>query len=200
MVPLQRGRHPRQPRALLVVAVKPKAGVAGMVHPLVVGHQLRQAQLRQLHWHAAAFILVGCVGEEGAREELVQAGVGVGEDAAHLTQHDAPHLHRLRLLCVLQRIVPRLLLEDVRLAGHQRSKQRVQVDVYQVVQVLQVGGGDREEGAVCKGFCVQVGVNAALGHTVEGRRRVGGVLLRATQQAVLQHVRHPFVILHRRAK
>eukprot|EP00964_Phaeocystis_antarctica_P152453 scaffold120327_cov44-Phaeocystis_antarctica.AAC.3 len=149
---------------------------------------------------------VRVVGEGRLLRGAVEQRVGRRVDALHLVEHHA--LVRQRLLQVLQLVVPPLLLEHravvlrarvqhlvrvrVRLRVGARVRvrvgHRVEVDVDQVVEVLGVLRRDRVARAVRVGEGVEEGLERALEQLGEGLLR--GVLVAATQHAVLQDVRH----------
>ena len=92
--------------------------------------------------------------------------------------------------------MPALLLEHRR--REPREEDGVHVDVHEVVEVRQVGGGHRVARAVGVGEGVDEGVERGLDELHEGL--LHGVLARAAQHAVLEDVRHARRVGHRRAE
>mmetsp|Transcript_47425 Transcript_47425/g.153933 ORF Transcript_47425/g.153933 Transcript_47425/m.153933 type:complete len:580 (+) Transcript_47425:1475-3214(+) len=130
---------------------------------------------------------------EGAVIELVRARV----DALHLVEDHALVLERPP--CVIDVIVPPLLLEDPRpldWVKHAREKARVEIHRDEVEKVLLVLAGDRVHCPVRAGHRIQKGLERALEELDEGLLQ--RVSPRAAQHRVLEDVRHARVVLWER--
>jgi hypothetical protein len=169
----------------VVVAVEPHARVARMVKLSVELLELLEAQIRDHRRVAAGIDAVRVVREQRllrlARQDAVRAAV----HTLHLVEDDA--LERHLALRLVELVVPSLLEERLLVLHAPRVEHRVQVDVDEVLEVLEVARRDGVARAVRVGHGVEEGVERALDELHEGL--LDRVLARSAQHGVLEDVR-----------
>ena len=191
---VQHLRQDAQPLFRIVVAVEEDLRVGGVVVCLVERHELLVGELRDHRRVAAGVQPVGVVREEPLAGRAAQDRVRRRVDALHLVEDDATIGQR----CVrrFQLVVPTFLAQVVR--RDERVKDRVQVDLDQVVEVLQVGARHRVGRLVGRGEGVEKGVQRPLEQLHEGL--LERILLRAAQHRVFQDVGNTGRVGRRRAE
>ena len=142
-------------------------------------------------------VLVGVVGEKRLLHQQGEPGAGGREGVSDFVDDDALERHVLGPRGVLQRQVPSLALHQHRLIEYERMEGAVHVDLDEVAEVCEVGGGNGEQGGVGEQEAVDVGVEAVLCEAEERPRVGGGVALGPHQHAVHHYVRHPCGVLCR---
>jgi len=177
------GVEQAQPFGRVVVAGKEEPGVAGMVVVPVEGHEILVGQGGDDVGIAAGIHAVGGVREEQPLGEFGQYAVRRGIDALHFVVDDAA---AGKLAVRVPFVVPPLLEKD--LPGDAGEEHGVKIDVDQVVEIPEIGGGHRIAGLVGIGEGVEKGVQGALQQLHE--RLPDGVLARAAQHRMLQDVGH----------
>ncbi len=141
---------------------------------------------------AARVHAIGVVGIERLLAELAEHRGGRGIGALHLVEHDA--LERERHLRAVGLVVPAFLPEGV--LRDQREEHRVEIDVDEIVEVLEVLAGDRIGGLVRKGHGVEEGVHRALDQLDE--RLLDRIFARPAEHRMLEDMRDARRILGRR--
>ena len=152
-------------------------------------------QVRDVRRVAAGIVCVGRVRIQRRKDRLLQHVVRRGQRALHLVVDDAVDG---QVAGIVKLPVPALLLEDLAVAVDVRMKDRVQVDVHQVLEVLQVAARDRVHRLVRVRHRVEERVQGAFRELDEGI--LDRKLLRPAQHRVLDDVRHAGRVLGRRAK
>jgi len=175
-----------QAQALLrvVVPIEPDAGIGGMVVGIVEGLELLIGQVGHDHRVTTGVEAVRPVGQDVLLSVAAQQVIRRGVRALHLVEDDAPVGQRA--IRRFQLVVPAFLLE--RLLADAGEEDRIQVDIDQVVEVLEVGAGDRVAGHVRVGHGVEKSVERAFEQLDE--RLLDRVLAGAAQHGMLHDVRH----------
>ena len=176
---------PKQAQALIgiVVAGKEETAVAGVVVGLVKILESIKCQRRDHLGVAAGVHAVGGVGKKRALAEFAEHGIGRGVDALHFIED---HAAADQLAAVIPFKMPAFLEEDG--PGDAGKKHGVKIDVNQIIEVAQVGGGHRVAGFVGVGEGVEKGVERPFEEFDKGF--LDGVFLRSAQDRVFEDMGH----------
>jgi len=150
----------------------------------VEGLELLIGQVGHDHRVTTGVEAVRPVGQDVLLSVAAQQVIRRGVRALHLVEDDAPVGQRA--IRRFQLVVPAFLLE--RLLADAGEEDRIQVDIDQVVEVLEVGAGDRVAGHVRVGHGVEKSVERAFEQLDE--RLLDRVLAGAAQHGMLHDVRH----------
>ena len=133
---------------------------------------------------AARIDAIGVIGEERLLRVTAQQIIGRRVSALHLVEHNA--LEAKRLVGTFEFVMPAFLLEYLRRDA--RVEHRVEVNIDEVVEVLQVLAGDGVTRFVGVSEGIQEGVQRPLDEF--DKRLLHRVLARPAQHRVFHDVRH----------
>ncbi len=178
----------------VVVPVEENSGVGRVIELLVKSFEPLIGQGGNDPGIAARIQPVGDIRKEGLLRVFGEEGVGRGVSSFHLVIDDP--FEAQGGLRVIDVVMPSLLLENARRdAG---VKDRVQVDIDEVVEVLEVLAGHGVAGLVRVGEGIEKGLEGSLEELHEGL--LHGVFPRPAQYRVLEDVGHARGIRGRRAE
>ncbi len=183
-----------QPSIRIVIAEKIYHGVRRMVEPVVEGLELFESQARDYFRVATRIQSVGRIREKRLLGKLREHAVRRRIDSLHLVI-DNP-FDRKRAIGIVKFVMPSFLLEYER--GEPRIENRIQVNVDQVVEILDVLAGDRIAGLV--------GVSEGVEKSLQGtfyklhERFLHRVFPGTAKDRVLQDMRHAARIRRRCSK
>ena len=180
-----------EPLRRIIVAVEHHARVRGMVVLLVEALEIVVGEVRDGLRVAARVHPIGGVRIERQLADLAQHRRRRRVGALHLVEHHALEHHRA--LGVVELVVPAFLPEGV--LGDQREEHRVEIDVDEVVEVLEVLRRHRIGGLVRKRHGVEEGVERALDQLHE--RLLHRIFARPAEHRMLEDMRDAGRILGR---
>ena len=122
-------------------AVEPESGVGGVIELAVRIEEPLARERGDRGGVAAGIEAVGAVGEEHARDPLIDQRINVGVGALHLVEDHA--LIDRRILRRTELVMPALLPEDVGLGIDGGTEDRVEIDLGEVQKILRVAARDR---------------------------------------------------------
>ena len=154
------------------------------------------SQIRNEIGIAAGLLRIGVPRKERLIDCALQHLVRIRIRPLHLVVDDTVS-DELRILA-LQLVSPAFLAENLLLLVEKGVKDRIQIDIHQVLKVLRVAARNRIDRAVRVGHRIQEGIQRALHKLHE--RILGPVLLRAAEHGVLDNVCDAGRVLRRRPK
>mmetsp|Transcript_50568 Transcript_50568/g.118087 ORF Transcript_50568/g.118087 Transcript_50568/m.118087 type:complete len:236 (+) Transcript_50568:2400-3107(+) len=155
-----------------------------MVVLLVEVPQVVEIQVRNLPWISTIVSPIWIVRKDGLHGQAAVGVVWIRINAFHLIEHDTLVLQWV--LLVLQLIVPTLLLEDVGIADGSGVKHCIQVNIYEVVEILKVAACNRVERTVWHGERIEEGLQTRLQQLCKGL--LDWVFPASAEHGVLQYM------------
>ena len=145
---------------------------------------------------AARLVAVGRIREQRVHDLPAQQILCGGQRPLHFIVNHAAVAKRL--FRAFDFIVPALLHEDFRRLVHRRVKDRIQIDIHEVLEILVIAACHRINRLVRVGHRIQKGVQRALHQLHKGLLQ--RILARAAKRRMLHDVRDTRIILGRRAE
>ncbi|MBV6505661.1 MAG: hypothetical protein ILNGONEN_01225 [Syntrophorhabdaceae bacterium] len=178
----------------MIVTVKINISVGGMIIFFMKRHELLKGQIRNVFRIAAGIDTVRVVGKQRLLRALAQNAVGRRVIAFHFIEDDA--LENERISGIFQLVMPAFLLQRER--RQSRIKHRVEINVDEVVQILQVRARHRITRFVGIGEGIEKRVERAFDQL--DKRLFHRKFTRAAEHGMLHNVRNAGGVLRRRAK